>query len=607
MTQTAVPHQPPGGRGDPQLLGKPPVPPTASEAGRLLCAGTYLDGAYRDRVIDELYVHEERIAAPSYGYDAARVLAHALRARRAELLWATGIVALFVLGSLLTEGLFLLLVGPCLGLNLAAWITEKARGHAVYVRVFAFLVRLYARLLFFATIVILVVAAFTAESDSESDYYDDSSSGFFDSSGSSYGEPSGPGEAFGTLVFPAGGVGDELTKGAAWGVLALFACVAALKAAQRGQFARVLAAELSPQRYPDLANDPAEQFTGARFRKVQRRIRTEQHWPLVMYSVNNPFCGAGGYLRPWNLSVELRPRTDLGPDRKPVPLDNAQILHRIVPLVEALRVPSAHGSPQASAAVLDRLRELVVDECVFLPANGLLHRDQGPYRPEDFGVHRAGSVEEGGEKRRHFLRIRVGGWDEEVVVTVFVRVHTQGGMLMLELAPHALFPVRDLFQEADELAQRYRNNNPFGKAVWAATHTPRALGGALATLGRGLVSAWRIVTEGNGGARPTGPHLSVRELGSDFDASVFQDMDIDRYLKTVQDRVAAGVKLALRDAGWQTGEFEQKIVNLAAGATYVGAVHDSAVNFGSEGSAHNTNTSTPQQGGNQGRGAGNGA
>lgn len=98
--------------------------------------------------------------------------------------------------------------------------------------------------------------------------------------------------------------------------------------------------------------------------------------------------------------MELRPRTDLGPDRKPVPLDNAQILHRIVPLVEALRVPSAHGSPQASAAVLDRLRELVVDECVFLPANGLLHRDQGPYRPEDFGVHRAGSVEEGGEKRR---------------------------------------------------------------------------------------------------------------------------------------------------------------------------------------------------------------
>ncbi|MFD1273838.1 hypothetical protein ACFQ51_25490 [Streptomyces kaempferi] len=68
------------------MTGEPGVPPGASEATRLLCAGTYLDAGYRDAVIEELYVHEERLAAPSLGHDAARVLAHALRARRSK--WA---------------------------------------------------------------------------------------------------------------------------------------------------------------------------------------------------------------------------------------------------------------------------------------------------------------------------------------------------------------------------------------------------------------------------------------------------------------------------------------------------------------------------------------
>ncbi|MCB5169986.1 hypothetical protein LG634_34940 [Streptomyces bambusae] len=594
MTQTAVPSQPPGppsgtggAWGDPQLLGKPPTPPTASEAGRLLCAGTYLDGAFRDRVIDELYVHEERMAAPSYGYDAARVLAHALRARRTELAWAGGIVGLWFVGILLTEGRLLLLLNPCLLLSLAAWLTPRTRDAGIWARFFVFVLRLWARLYFAFTFLTIVTVAFGAGEDSGSDsgsgsgYYGESS-GLFGSD-NPYEDPDLT-DVLGDVLMPASADG-LLSQGAAWGVLAFFAGIGALKWLSRHWQMRTIATDLAPKRYPELAADPAEQASGTRFRTVQRRIRTEQHWPLVMYGVGDPFCGAGLAFKPWHLTMELRPRKDA----KPQPLDNAGILRRVVPLVEALRVPSAHGSPQAAAAVLDRLRELVVDECVFLPAQGLLHRDQGPYTAQDFGTHRAGSIEEGGERRRHFLRIRVGGWDENVVVTVFVRVHTQGGMLMLEVAPHVLPPVRGLFQDADAAAQRYLNNNHFGKAVWAAVHTPRALGTALATLGHGLLSAWRILTEGNGGARPTGPELSVRELGAELNASLFQDMDVDRYLRTIEDRVANGVKLALREAGWQTDEIEQKIINLAAGSTYVDSMNNSAVNFGANGTANNTN------------------
>nr|WP_244282920.1 hypothetical protein [Streptomyces flavidovirens] len=588
MPQTALPTQP-GGQDD--LRGRDPVAPAASEATRLLCAGVYLDDGYRDAVIDELYVHEERIAAPSYGFDAARVLAHALRARRTELAWAAGVVALWVFAVLLTGGVFVVLVGPCLMLSLAGWLRGSSRQPPLYRRVPAFLLRWYGRILLAVILAGLVLTAFGFDgSESSGD-----SGGYRYSGGDGYGDgygdsgPFGDTDSFGANDLLAPATGSSLGgSGTAWGILALFAVLTAVVALRRGQFARILTSELSPQQFPNHAADPAERGQGSRFGRLVRYIRVEQHAPLVMYNASQPFCGAGVPYQPWNLSVELRPRKDSTPEA----IDNAKIIHRIVPLVEALRIPSPHGSPQLAAAVRDRLRELRTDECVFLPVTGLTRRDQAPYDPVGFEAHRSGAVEEGGESRRHFLRIRVGGWSEEVVVTVFVRVHTQGGMLMLEVAPHVLLPVRQLFQDADRIAHRHRNNNWFGKAVWALTHTPRSLGRALESLGRGALSGWKMLTGGSGGALPDGPAWSVRELGSDWDASLFQDMDINRYLKSVQDRVAAGVRLALHEAGWQTDEFEQKIVNVGSGGVFIESAHGSAIGIGDKNTVTTNNNSS---------------
>ena len=87
MSTVRVPRQPHHADG-PAAPEDASVPPHASEATRLLCGGVYVDPDYRDRVIDELYLHEQRLVAPSLGFDAARVLAHALRARRQEPLTA---------------------------------------------------------------------------------------------------------------------------------------------------------------------------------------------------------------------------------------------------------------------------------------------------------------------------------------------------------------------------------------------------------------------------------------------------------------------------------------------------------------------------------------
>lgn len=79
----------------------PPPPDTTSNATRLLCAGTYLDPHYRKAVIRELLTHRYRVVAPSYGYDAAPVLAHALAAhnlRRNQLIaLAAGAVVIALL------------------------------------------------------------------------------------------------------------------------------------------------------------------------------------------------------------------------------------------------------------------------------------------------------------------------------------------------------------------------------------------------------------------------------------------------------------------------------------------------------------------------------
>jgi len=99
------------------------------------------------------------------------------------------------------------------------------------------------------------------------------------------------------------------------------------------------------------------------------------------------------------------------------------------------------------------------------------------------------------------------------------------------------------------------------------------------TLGRGAVSGWTVLTAGSSGALTDGPEMSIRQLGADDEASLFQDMDINRYLKSIQDRVTGGVRLALREAGWQTDEFEQKIVNMVR-RVFIGSAKDSAIGIG---------------------------
>ncbi|MGW3105008.1 hypothetical protein [Streptomyces sp. NPDC001100] len=106
--------------------GPPPVTPprgtrvyARTKATRLLSAGTYLDPGYRKDVIRELLKRRFRVVAPSYGYDAVSVLAHALAARRLRRIqWAVGLGSAVLLLILLSNGA----LGPFVAAQLLFWV-----------------------------------------------------------------------------------------------------------------------------------------------------------------------------------------------------------------------------------------------------------------------------------------------------------------------------------------------------------------------------------------------------------------------------------------------------------------------------------------------------
>ncbi|MEV7340668.1 hypothetical protein [Streptomyces sp. NPDC093544] len=114
---TQAPHHP-------HPPGPPPAPPVPrqyarTKATRLLSAGTYLDPGYRRTVIRELLKRRFRVVAPSYGYDAVSVLAHALTARRMRRIqWGAGIGAVLVLLALMYNDL----LSPLVAVLLLCWV-----------------------------------------------------------------------------------------------------------------------------------------------------------------------------------------------------------------------------------------------------------------------------------------------------------------------------------------------------------------------------------------------------------------------------------------------------------------------------------------------------
>ena len=92
---------------------------STSSATRLLSAGAYLESRFRRQVIHELVECDFRFVAPSYGYDAVTVLAHALAARRLGRKQIAGVIVGLVVDVLLVRTGLISWLG---GLLIAVWV-----------------------------------------------------------------------------------------------------------------------------------------------------------------------------------------------------------------------------------------------------------------------------------------------------------------------------------------------------------------------------------------------------------------------------------------------------------------------------------------------------
>jgi hypothetical protein len=509
--------------------GRRPRPESYSEATRLLCAGVHLDVAFRHRVIEELVEQRQRTVAPSLGVDIVPVLAHALRCRRREAqiaLWLALVWFLFFVFDIALSTIpiaFMSYAAVCV----LAWISRVVSGRGGSLTDRRLSGRLgHLRLLpgLLQVIVLMVGVGY-----------------------------------WGLAV-------SLLAKGRF--AAALFPLLLALPFwAHRAWSDRVIRDELSRERFrarPRLELPAAYAWLGA-------AIDTEQYARLTVYDAFEPFVGYGKPYEPWSFAVELRQRTTPGQDAAAgPPLTSRKVIDLVVPKVAALRRSAASTSR-------DRLRALDIEHLAYLPTSP--RRGEAGYHEAGVDWHVAQAVDEGAEARRYFLRIRVGAWDEQVVVSVLVRVHTQGGMLVLEVVPHVLYPVRPEFREVDTLAAR---SNAGGRGfVRALAGGPAANVAAAVSLAGTIASLFRTWLTDPAVLPGEAPVASVRELGSKEEVSLFQEMDISRYVKTIQDRIASGVTDALEECGYETDRFTQQIFNISEGGMFIGQMSGGAVAQGS--------------------------
>lgn len=596
-----------------------------TEATRLLCAGVYQDATFRRRVLDELVGHMERPVAPALGVDVLPVLAHAVRVARRETRTALLMLAAWA-GFVLSDFLMV-------------WDSVSDRwGHDAEVGFGDVFTALYlgqenvsggipmpwSQLYALVTFAMWVAAAV---GERGGDVKELGLPGTVARAADGLGRLAGLGSVlflcFYWYLYLAG-----LVDGTAQTPYpALFPLVITLIGWQhQASHRKALCRWLSKWTFPTAAQPGLPQ--GLPYDDLVPSIHREQQAPVTLYDLEKPFIGMGARRKSWSFAMELRKLPEETRGQVPAQsgaangagaglarrtterLTASAALDMIEPQLIELRESAARTGR-------DRLRDLEIERFLYLPggvgrdeevevggvddaaAFAATPRGRGQggrpvYDPEQIAAQLDEAVDEGGEARRVFLRVRVGAWHEQLVVTVLVRVHTQGGMLVLEVEAYVLGPIRKEFRGVDALVERLPEKWP-SAALRALRHAP-AIGvtcaiGALGSVYREIASGWS-----DGDEVPDVPRVSLRAAAAQKDLSIFQETDAERYIKTIQERIAGGVRVALREHGYRTEEFEQHIYQVSGGGVFIKDMSGGAIATGSHGQASSRTSPAPGTG-----------
>ncbi|WP_395292836.1 hypothetical protein ACF9IK_03920 [Kitasatospora hibisci] len=543
--------------------------PAPAEATRYLCAAAWLDRGFRAALIEELVEQCYRIPAPSPGTDLVRVLHEALTARRWEawtgVAFLTVLAAGFVLLGAVPAGIVLLVV---LALVLVSGFREDRMDHRIGLTVERLLMVTAprsggpARSLMTGTkalvVVVVVFVSLSYLSRNGADWYDLGWGGLTLDDGHR-------GDGWYTGLLGGSGTAGAVLLPAAAELAALWLIAAGLRFAVRRRLA-------GPEPAGGKPGGPPPQPHGRREAWIYRRLHEQQSGPELLYGRRAPLVGLGIAGRAWRMTFELRPSAERAAQgRAAEPLDASVLYRSMAARVRQLAEDTAYPD--------DPLRGLSVTDRVFRPSL----RNDAPRNWRGAMTARSGDRlllepawadllgRSGHERLRHYLAIRVGSWQEEVVVTVLVRTTTRGGLLYLEWLPYVLPPVGRGYHVVDHLGHDSALADARNALGWAA----RRLGGDIAVAvgesDRSRASRARAARYHRryeeltraGRAVDFAPRLSVRELGAGTEyQNIFQAHDVQRFLNTVTQRVFSAVGEELRARGYDSGAFEQQSQNI---------------------------------------------
>ncbi|MFJ3794065.1 hypothetical protein [Kitasatospora sp. NPDC090091] len=569
--------------------------PAPAEATRYLCAAAWLDRGFRAALIEELVEQCHRIPAPSPGTDLVRVLHAALTARRWEawtgVAFLTVLAAGFVLLGLVPGGIVLLVV---LVLVLVAGFREDRMDHRIGLTMERLLMvtaprtgGLARNVVTGTKVLILAACAFAALSYVRWDGATWDELGWGDQGWAGLGSDDGYHRGYGDHWYNGLLGGSGPAGGGLLPALVELALLWLIAAGLRFAMRRRLAGHALTGGKP---GGPPPQPHGRREAWIYRRLHEQQSGPELLYRRRAPLVGLGIAGRAWRMTFELRPSAErTAGGRGAEPLDAAVLYRAMATRVRQLAEDTAYPD--------DPLRGLSVTDRVFRPSL----RSDAPRHWRGAMSARAGDRlllepawadllgRSGHERLRHYLAIRVGSWQEEVVVTVLVRTTTRGGLLYLEWLPYVLPPVAQGYHVVDHLGRDSAFADARNALGWAARRLGGDIAVAVGQLRGSRASRARAARyhrhyqelTGAGRAVDFAPRLSVRELGAGRDyQNIFQAQDVQRFLNTVTQRVFSAVGDELRARGYDSGAFErqsQSITNINNGGVQVNnsSVHGS--------------------------------
>ena len=496
--------------------------PATSAATRYLCVGAHVDPEFADRVIHDVLEERHRAVCPSRGIDLVPIVRHCLAARRRRLCRDLAILAVLA-ASLVVSPI------PTAALTLIAWSVWwlhrlvddwPARGPVRNLpRVAALAVG--SALLVLGAGLALRQAPLAAHVVSV------------------------PREPLGLLLLPLG----------------VWAAVLVEAAQTRDVLVRQLSRRaFDPGRAPATAR-PAIQW---RLEDLAR----EQYGNATVYSSFVPFVGSGVPFSTWSLVLDLqrpsRRRAADGPATAPR-ISVVDLQARVVAQLGHLAGMRLDGG--------DRLASLQLERHAFVDGSSFRGGRAGPADgPSGPHIHAGGTdiqrlTDEQAGPARQYLDVRIGSWEEELVVTVHLQFATIGRTLYMEAVSCLLPPINAAYHVVDAMPSRMTPAALLELVVSTTRTFPSAFCRAPARAGRALlgpIRRWLAQETTLAAIREDlsfdyGARTSVRELGAAPAChSYFQRLDAEKYRKLVDLHVLQAVGDHLEDEGVDTSAFTKQ-------------------------------------------------